>query len=114
MLPTTNIFHSQNKRVPPPAGNPVVYPARTPRAAIPKQLPKKSLTKLLGPAVDPAGPARRGGGGDTLKRKIICWIFGFLIWNILIFKYFLFTIEQFCFWNIEDMNKKYTDTPFLG
>jgi hypothetical protein len=26
-------------------------------------LPKKSLTKLLDPAVDPAGPARAGGGG---------------------------------------------------
>ncbi len=35
---------------PPPAGN----PARAPRGQL-NSLPKKNLTKLLGPAVDPAG-----------------------------------------------------------
>ncbi len=52
--------HTSACRVPPPpVGNPAVFPAGTPYP-----LPKKSLTKLLGPTVDPAGT----WGGHLLRR----------------------------------------------
>ncbi len=43
----------------PPRANPR-YAPRAPRGQV-NPLPKESLTKLLGPAVDPAGSSRRGG-----------------------------------------------------
>ncbi len=56
---------------PPPAGNPAVHPRALRGQLYP--LPKKSLTKLLGPAVDPTGTPRdlpAGGGAPFGSEKI--------------------------------------------